>query len=89
MKKQPPIKTRVIFDITINPKRANDIGNLMAKMDLGISGILYPISQRISFTTTTKVTKKYLKGVEETLRKAYEEDGNTVLGLKLNSVLQI
>jgi len=84
MKKQP-VKTKVIFEITFNPKRANEIGKLMAAMDLGISGILYPISESISFTTTTKVTKKYLKSIEETLRKAYEESGNTVLALKFCS----
>jgi len=81
MKKQP-VKTKVIFEITFNPKRANDIGRLMAAMDLGIS---YPLSESISFTTTTKVTKKYLKGVEETIRNAYEKTGNTVLALKFCS----
>jgi len=84
MKKQP-VKTKVIFEITFNPKRANDIGRLMAAMDLGISGISYPLSESISFTTTTKVTKKYLKGVEETIRNAYEKTGNTVLALKFCS----
>lgn len=77
------MKTKLYFDIIYNPKGIIDIGNLMSQLDLGISGLLQPKAERISFTTTTKVDRKYIKNISDTIREAYTTTGNNVLSLTL------
>lgn len=77
------MKTKVKFKIIYNPADVNKVSDLMEKMDLGINGIVQPRCEEISFSTTTKVDKDYLKNIAKVINKAYEEQGCTVYSVEL------
>jgi hypothetical protein len=71
-------KTRCVFNVNFTPKIVHDIGQVMSKLDLGITGCTMPIDEQVSFLTTTKVTTKYITAIIEKLQEAYESTGNVV-----------
>ena len=80
--KTDPVRTKVKFVLIYNPAIVNQVADLMKKLDLGVHGISYHHCEEISYTTTTKVDKQYLKKMIGVLRKGLEEEGSTVYSIK-------
>lgn len=78
------MKTKLYFDIVYNPRQVKAVGELMSKMDLGISGLFYPQAETLSFTTTTKVNKSYIENMTKKIIEAYEHNGNDVVSVKFD-----
>jgi hypothetical protein len=70
--------TKCVFNVNFTPKIVHDIGQVMSKLDLGITGATMPIDEQVSFLTSTKVTKKYIATIIIKLQEAYESSGNVI-----------
>lgn len=90
MKKPSPQPQQKLYkvraEIKINPSSIEQVGKLMSEMDLGICGVEQPIVQILSWTTSTKPTKKYKKDLEKTLQYDLAKDGDRLISIKWLSV---
>lgn len=75
-----PEKHKVVFMVTYNPPIAVKISEFLSKMDLGLEGIQYPICEKWSWTTKTKIDKKYIKTTKTAIKKAIESFGGKLIG---------
>lgn len=87
----PTLKKRykVEFVVTNQAKVLDKIADLMSGMDLGITGVDCSITEKVSWTTTVKVTKKYIKTMEEELRKAYDLVDRRVISINFVNFLEV
>lgn len=74
--------THLKFEIEVNPSLMEEIGNIMSKLDLGISGIQKPKFYTCEWDTTTKVDKAYISKMRKRVKEAFELDGSKVLSVK-------
>ena len=74
---------KIKFLVEFNPSTLEKIGDLMSKMDLGISGILQPQYYTCGWNTTTKIDKVYKTKMKKRVKEAFELDGSRVLSIKL------
>ncbi len=68
------------YVIVYNPK--SDIGNLMGKLSLGLSGVEQPHSEVWSFETTTEITKEYKQGIKKVIRELLIKNGCKLISIK-------
>lgn len=63
---------QISFIVTVQNRPYDKIGNIMSKMDLGISGISAPEKIEVSFTTKSKVDRKYMTKMKKAVKHAIE-----------------
>lgn len=76
------MKTHLKFRVEVNPAFIREIGDIMSKCDLGISGIVKPEFYTCEWNTTTKVDKKYKAKMRKRIKEAFELKGSKVLSIK-------
>jgi hypothetical protein len=69
-------------EISVNSAIAEEMGNFMSRMDLGITGIEAPMTEIVSWTTTTKPTDEYKKNIEKVIERGFEKDGARLISIK-------
>ena len=69
-------------EISVNSSSAEQLGDFMSRMDLGISGIEAPTVEVLEWTTTTKPTAKYKKDLEKVMRDGFAKDGARLINFK-------
>lgn len=74
---------KIKFLIEFNPSMLEKIGDIMSKMDLGISGVLQPQYYTCGWSTTTKIDKVYKAKTKKRVKEAFELDGSRVLSIKI------
>jgi len=74
---KPKIKTEVAYEITYTPELVTKTFEIMSKMDLGIIGGELPITERLSWNTTTKVGAVYRSRMRRAIRNALKASGIT------------
>lgn len=75
-------ETEVEIKIVYNPEIVEKVSEIMSKCDLGISGVVYPHVEVLSFTTTSEVTDEYLTRMEEGITKIYAESGRRLISFE-------
>ncbi len=73
---------KIAYEVVFNPRGAEQIGELMSRMDLGITGIEAPQCIVMRWTTTTKINKKYKDKVKKGIIELMERDGNRIVSLR-------
>ena len=73
---------KVEYIITYNPSLIEKTGELMAECDLGITGVEKLESYIVSWNTTDKTPKDYLRKIKKELIKKIEEDGSRFISMK-------
>lgn len=69
-------KYQINFKVTFTPPFLSDISDFMEKCDLGVK--FFTIDKDISWITTTRITKSYIKKMTEQLKKSLEQEGYIV-----------
>jgi hypothetical protein len=75
-------KNEVSFTVVYNPSIIEKTGELMSKMDLGITGIEQLQSEIWSWTTTTEVDRAYLKKMKNIINSFLVKEGHRVVSIK-------
>lgn len=76
------METKVEIKIVYNPAIVEKISEVMSDCDLGISEVVYPQVEILSFTTTSMVSDEYLTKMEEGIAKAYAEAGRRLISFE-------
>jgi len=74
---KPKIKIKITYEVIYTPELTTKIFNLMSKIDLGIIGGEMPITERLSWNTTTKVDAVYRSRMRRAIRNALKASGIT------------
>jgi len=74
---KPKPKVKVTYQVIYTPELATKVFDLMSGMDLGISGGEFPVAEKWSWTTTTKVDAAYRAKMRRVIKKALKAGGIT------------
>lgn len=72
----------VSFNVCYQPALIDKISKVMANCDLGIVEITAPIFEVWSWTTTSKIDKKYIAKMSEAIKKVIEERGDKFISVE-------
>ncbi len=61
--------------VSYNPKIMVEIGKIMARCDLGITGVRQTQTEVFSWETTAKLNKAYFKKMEKAIKQFIESEG--------------
>ncbi len=75
--------TAVEFNIKINTKTYEDMGNFMKDLDLGIERIDNIEAYSMKWTTTTKVDDKYVRKVKKVIDDSMTKQGHRLVSCNL------
>lgn len=73
---------KIAYEVTYNPSLIEKTGNLMSRMDLGITGVEYPQAVVMKWTTTTMIDKAYKDKIKKGLKEVIEADGSRLISIK-------
>jgi len=66
----------ITYAVSYTPKKAIGVVDLMKHMDLGVDDVV--TTDCMSWTTTTKIDKKYIKKMKKAVEDAFSSVGNRV-----------
>jgi hypothetical protein len=70
------------FEVTSQSKQLDKVGELMSIMDLGITGIEFPIKEVFSWKTDKVIDSVYINKAKEAIRGAVEAGEYRVISIK-------
>ena len=72
----------VLFLVTYNSPFIAQISNFLSQFDLGINQIDYPVTEKWSWNTKTKIDKQYIKMMKQGIKKALEKQGANLISIR-------
>ena len=75
------VEFRITYEKKLSPI-GESLNELLPKLDLGISGFGETETDIVSYNTKTKITKKYINGMEKRLIDFYNKNSGKVIKIE-------
>lgn len=76
------VQNKIKFEVISQSKLMDQVGDIMSKLDLGLSGISAPVAEIWSWNTPAKIDLKYINKMKRAVKGALEANNMRLIKVR-------